>query len=330
MDNTFRSYITEAIFSNVSQETFFEEDEEEEHEENENNKELGSKRLSSLNSNSFKSIAYIDDDIETEIECKDRQNYDDDDKDVYSVLGDENDEVFESSDRSFPNSTSDSEESFRTAPNTLSREEGVDCNNIINNGSLMKDDKFRNKKRQIFSSVGDIMTNISPGFTRKLSLRRLRGREGKYSDPGPSKSSSKWGFLSRSQSTKDFSRSKNDCAGSIGLKSNKTVEYSDTQSSSEYSAKLSTKNRKSSFSNNAFFKKNALKRTLTSCSVNSVISNFNRSLSFRGTPKRRSQSCRSLRTKTERANKVCPNQHIGDVANQNKVQRRYKTGQNRI
>ena len=325
MDNTLRSYITEAIFSNASQETFFEEDEEEEHEENEMSKELGSQRLSSLNSNSFKSIAYIDDDIETQIECKDGENYDVDDKDVYSVLGDENDEVFESS---FPtNSTSDSEGSFTTAPNTLSREESADYTNQISSGDLMKDAKYRNKKRQLFSSVGDIMTNISPGFTRKLSLRRLRGREGKYSDPGPTKSSSKWGFLTRSQSTKDFSRNKNDCAGSISLKGNKTIEDSDTQSSSEYSAKLSTKNRKSSFSNHTFFKKNALKRTL---SVKSVISNLNRSLSFRGTPKRRSQSCRSLKTKSEITNKVCDNQHISDVANENKFQRRYNDGRFRI
>ena len=182
MDNTLRSYLTEAIFSNVTKETFLEEDETDDQEGYDKNSDAGSKRLSSVNS--FQSIAYIDDDVDIEIAPKTRDSCSIGENDVYSVVDD--DEVFKESDPSFPtDSTSDSEGSFRTAPNTLSREDGVNINKAISNGSLLRNEKYRSKKSQLFASVGDIMTNISPAFTRKLSLRRLRGRKEKYSDPAP-------------------------------------------------------------------------------------------------------------------------------------------------
>lgn len=323
MDNTLRSYLTEALYANVAKETFFEEDEKEESGMVDNDHKEVVTRLSSINS--FKSIAYIDEDVESEeseTKCKDEENDIIDEKEDFNTMSDENDEVFQS-DPSYPtDSTSDSEESFRTAPNTLSREEGIACNAAINSASFMKDDKNGNKKRRIFASVGDIMTNISPGFTRKLSLRRLRGREQKHSDPSEIKSGRKWSFgLSRSHSTKDFGRSNNYSSGSFDIK-NTAEESSDTHSSSDHAAKLSTKNRKTSFSNGNFFRKNALKRTLTSCSVNSVISNLNRSFSFRNTPKSRSQSCRSLRSKPE-LTKYGQAIKIDHIPNQNKIQRRY-------
>ena len=207
MDNTLRSYIAEAIFSNVTQDIVHEEDEEEPKEDGNNTTKEPSKRLSSYGS--FKSIAYIDDDIETETAVKSgeqEQNEKQEDKHV----DDNDDEVFQS-DPSFPtDSTSDSEESFRTAPNTLSREEGMNCSALIAGEKSIKEKRLNNKKRRIFASVGDIMTTMSPGFTRKLSLRRLRGREQKFSDPLPTNNGSKWSFLSRSHSTKDFSRGKHD------------------------------------------------------------------------------------------------------------------------
>ena len=324
MDSTLRSYLTEALYANVTTETFFEEDEEEINGVADTDYKEGVTRLSSINS--FKSIAYIDDDVESEESetgCKDEENHVVDNKVDCHTLNDEYDEVFQS-DPSYPtDSTSDSEESFRTAPNTLSREEGIACNEKINSASFLKDEKDKNKKRRIFASVGDIMTNISPGFTRKLSLRRLRGREQKFSDPSEIKNGRKWSFgLSRSHSTKDFSRNKNYSSGSFDLNSCRTVEESENHSCNEYSAKLQAKNRKSSFSNGNFFRKNALKRTLTSCSVNSVISNLNRSLSFRNNPNSRSQSFRSLRSKQE-LSRYGQDINIDHLNNQNKIKRRY-------
>ena len=317
MDNNFRSYLTEAIFSNVSQETFFEDDETDDKEGYDKTSDVGSKPLSSVNS--FQSIAYIDDDVDIEIAPKARDSCSLDENDVYSVA---DDDVFQESDPSSQtDSTSDSEGSFRTAPNTLSREEGVNINNAISSGSLLKNDKYRSKKSQLFASVGDIMTNISPAFTRKLSLRRLRGRKEKYSDPGPNKNNEK--CLTRSQSTKDFRRSKD--RYSYDFKINKTVEETNNHNSNKDSAQQQDKTRKTSFNNSNFFRKSALKRTLTSSSINTMISNLNRSLSFRVKQKRRSQSCRSLRPKLEANSKFYHDHNISDIERRNQVRRRYFT-----
>ena len=314
MDNNFRSYLTEAIFANVAQETFLEEDDTDDREGCDKNSDVGSKHLSSINS--FQSIAFIDDDIEIEIAPKVRDSCSLDENDVYSVV---DDDVFQESDRSFPTDSTSSEGSFRTAPNTLSREDGVNINEAISSGSILKDEKYRRKKRQLFASVGDMMTNISPAFTRKLSLRRLRGRKEKYSDPGPTENNNK--FLTRSQSTKDFRNSKDRYSDDI--KSNKKIEKSISNSSNELPAQKQEKTRKTSFQNNNFFRKNTLKRTLTNSSINSMISNLNRSLSFRGRQKRRSQSCRSLRPKVEKSSKFYHDQDIADVEKHNKIRRRY-------
>ena len=99
MDNTLRSYIAEAIFSNVTQDIVLEEEEEQPKEDDINMTKEPSKRLSSYGS--FKSIAYIDDDIETETAVKSteqEQNEKQEDKHV----DDNDDEVFQS-DPSFPN-----------------------------------------------------------------------------------------------------------------------------------------------------------------------------------------------------------------------------------
>ena len=315
MDNTLRSYLTEAIFSNVSQETFFEEDETDDPDGGDKLSDVGSKRLSSVNS--FQSIAYIDDDIEIEIAPKARDSCSFDETDVYSVI---DDEVFKESDPSTPtDSTSESEGSFRTAPNTLSREDGVNINKAISSGSLLKDEKYRSKKSHLFASVGDIMTNISPAFTRKLSLRRLRGRKEKYSDPGPSDNSDK--CLTRSQSTKSFRRSKD--RYSYDFKINKNISETQNQNSGEIHTQQQDNNRKTSFNNGIFYRKIALKRTLTSSSINTMISNLNRTLSFRSKQKRRSQSCRSLRPTVEQNSKFYHDQHIADENAKNAIRRRY-------
>ena len=76
MDSTLRSYLTEALYANVTTETFFEEDEEEINGVADTDYKEGVTRLSSINS--FKSIAYIDDDVESEESetgCKDEQNH---------------------------------------------------------------------------------------------------------------------------------------------------------------------------------------------------------------------------------------------------------------
>ena len=321
MDNTLRSYIAEAIFSNVTQDIVLEEEEEQPKEDGSNMTMEPCKRLSSYGS--FKSIAYIDDDTETETTVKSgeqEQNEKQEDKDV----DDNDDEVFQS-DPSFPtDSTSDSEESFRTAPNTLSREEGINCSALIGGEKSIKEKKLNNKKRRIFASVGDIMTTMSPGFTRKLSLRRLRGREQKFSDPLPIKNGSKWSFLSRSHSTKDFGRGKNDISDVNQYNNKEMVRESGMPCSSDFSSKpSSSESRKTSFTSNTLFRKQALKRTFTTSSVNSVISNFNRSLSFRNKPKRRSQSCRSLGPKKETA-KFYNDKQTANLANHSTIQRRYQ------
>jgi len=321
MDNTLRSYIAEAIFSNVTQDIVHEEDEEEPKEDGNNTTKEPSKRLSSYGS--FKSIAYIDDDIETETLVKSgeqEQNEKQEDKHI----NDNDDEVFQS-DPFFPtDSTSDSEESFRTAPNTLSRDEGMNCSALIAGEKSIKEKKLNTKKRRIFASVGDIMTTMSPGFTRKLSLRRLRGREQKFSDPLPTNNGSKWSFLSRSHSTKDFSKGKHDFSEANKYYNKEMVKESDMPCSSDSSSKpSSSESRKTSFSTNTLFRKHALKRTFTTSSVNSVISNFNRSLSFRSKPKRRSQSCRSLGPKKETA-KFYNEKQTANLANHNTIQRRYQ------
>ena len=321
MDNTLRSYIAEAIFSNVTQDIFLEEEEEQPKEDDINMAKEPSKRLSSYGS--FKSIAYIDDDIETETAVKSgeqEQNVKQEDKPV----DDNDDEVFQS-DPSFPtDSTSDSEESFRTAPNTLSREEGMNCSVLIAGEKSIKEKRLNNKKRRIFASVGDIMTTMSPGFTRKLSLRRLRGREQKFSDPLPTNNGSKWSFLSRSHSTKDFSRGKNDFADVNKYHNKEMVKESNMPCSSDSSSKpSSSESRKTSFTSSTLFRKQALRRTFTTSSVNSVISNFNRSLSFRSKPKRRSQSCRSLGPKKETA-KFYNEKQTSNLTNHSTIQRRYQ------
>ena len=320
MDNTLRSYIAEAIFSNVTQDIVHEEDEEEPKEDGNNTIKEPSKRLSSYGS--FKSIAYIDDDIETETSVKSGEQ-EQNKKQEDNHVDDNDDEVFQS-DPSFPtDSTSDSEESFRTAPNTLSRDEGMNCSALIAGEKSIKEQKLNNKKRRIFASVGDIMTTMSPGFTRKLSLRRLRGREQKFSDPLSTNNGSKWSFLSRSHSTKDFSRGKNDFAEVNKYNNMDMVKESDMPCSSDPSSKpSSSESRKTSFTTNTLFRKQALKRTFTTSSVNSVISNFNRSLSFRSKPKRRSQSCRSLGPKKETA-KFYNEKQTANIANHSKIQRRY-------
>ena len=163
------------------------------------------------------------------------------------------------------------------------------------------------------------MTNISPAFTRKLSLRRLRGRKEKYSDPAPNEKTEK--VLIRSQSTKDFRRSKDRYSYDFNIE--QKVQETNDHNSSENSAQQQDKTRKTSFNNSNFFRKNALKRTLTSSSINTMISNLNRSLSFRVKQKRRSQSCRSLRPKVEKNSKFYHDHNVTYEEPKNQVRRRY-------
>ena len=131
MDTTFHSYLTEALFANVAQESLFEDDEEEEKGlDNKNSKEI-KVRLSSTDS--FESIAYIDEDSGPEKSSKIiLENDTDGDKIDYNVLEDDNDEVFQSSDPSSPTeSTNSSQESFRTACNTLTRDDGINFNDAL-------------------------------------------------------------------------------------------------------------------------------------------------------------------------------------------------------
>ena len=128
MDNNFHSYLTEALFASVAHESLFEEDEEEEIGSGNKNTNITKRRKEQLaSSNSFDSIAYIDDDSGPENSSKVIREKDiGDDKIDCNVLNDDNDNVFPSSTSSSPRrSTNSSEESFRTAFNTLTREEGI-------------------------------------------------------------------------------------------------------------------------------------------------------------------------------------------------------------